>query len=119
MVIVDDAELIPADSPLGTALERTLRTGRDGEHGLIIGGATGDLTSAYRGSSPRPASPAPACCWRCRIPATATCSPYGSRAARSAALPVAASWSPWARSPRSRRPCPGERVTVREHSPPG
>ncbi|WP_244893992.1 FtsK/SpoIIIE domain-containing protein [Planobispora rosea] len=49
VVIVDDAELISADSPLGAALERTLRTGRDSEHGLIIGGATGDLTSAYRG----------------------------------------------------------------------
>ncbi|GAA3444243.1 FtsK/SpoIIIE domain-containing protein [Planomonospora venezuelensis] len=49
VVIVDDAELVSADSPLGTALERVLRTGRDGEHGLIIGGATGDLTTAYRG----------------------------------------------------------------------
>ncbi|MFJ2031534.1 FtsK/SpoIIIE domain-containing protein [Streptosporangium sp. NPDC087985] len=49
VVIVDDAELISADSPLGTALEQVLRTGRDGEHGLIVGGATGDLTTAYRG----------------------------------------------------------------------
>lgn len=49
VVIVDDAELISADSPLGTALEQVLRSGRDGEHGMIIGGSTGDLTTAYRG----------------------------------------------------------------------
>lgn len=49
VVIVDDAELISPDSPLGTALEQVLRSGRDGEHGLIVGGATGDLTTAYRG----------------------------------------------------------------------
>ncbi|MGV9772265.1 FtsK/SpoIIIE domain-containing protein [Streptosporangium sp. NPDC003464] len=49
VVIVDDAELISADTPLGTALEQVLRTGRDGEHGLIIAGTTGDLTTAYRG----------------------------------------------------------------------
>ncbi|SFI11161.1 DNA segregation ATPase FtsK/SpoIIIE, S-DNA-T family [Streptosporangium canum] len=49
VVIVDDAELISADSPLGAALEQVLRTGRDGEHGLIAGGTTGDLTTAYRG----------------------------------------------------------------------
>ncbi|MGC5013651.1 FtsK/SpoIIIE domain-containing protein [Streptosporangium sp. DT93] len=49
VVVVDDAELISADSPLGTALEEVLRSGRDGEHGMIIGGSTGDLTTAYRG----------------------------------------------------------------------
>lgn len=49
VVIVDDAELISADSPLGMALEQVLRTGRDSEHGLIVGGTTGDLTTAYRG----------------------------------------------------------------------
>ncbi|GHE33823.1 cell division protein FtsK [Streptosporangium violaceochromogenes] len=49
VVIVDDAELVSADSPLGMALEQVLRTGRDGEHGLIAGGTTGDLTTAYRG----------------------------------------------------------------------
>jgi DNA segregation ATPase FtsK/SpoIIIE, S-DNA-T family len=49
VVIVDDAELIVADSPLGMALEQVLRTGRDGEHGLIVGGTTGDLATAYRG----------------------------------------------------------------------
>ncbi|GAT65074.1 cell division protein FtsK [Planomonospora sphaerica] len=49
VVLVDDAELVSVDSPLGTALEQVLRTGRDGEHGLIVAGATGDLTTAYRG----------------------------------------------------------------------
>ncbi|GII90932.1 FtsK/SpoIIIE domain-containing protein [Sinosporangium siamense] len=49
VVLVDDAELISPDSPLGMALEETLRSGRDAEHGLIIAGTTGDLTSAYRG----------------------------------------------------------------------
>ncbi|MFC7645048.1 hypothetical protein ACFQX6_33605 [Streptosporangium lutulentum] len=49
VVIVDDAELIVADSSLGMALEQVLRTGRDGEHGLIVGGSTGDLATAYRG----------------------------------------------------------------------
>ncbi|MEV8637942.1 FtsK/SpoIIIE domain-containing protein [Streptosporangium sp. NPDC051023] len=49
VVIVDDAELVSADSPLGMALEQVLRTGRDSEHGLIVGGTTGDLTTAYRG----------------------------------------------------------------------
>ncbi|MFG1963878.1 FtsK/SpoIIIE domain-containing protein [Nonomuraea sp. NPDC049028] len=49
VVIVDDAELINPDSPLGTVLEEVLRSGRDGDHGLIIAGATGDLATAYRG----------------------------------------------------------------------
>ncbi|MFI6918591.1 FtsK/SpoIIIE domain-containing protein [Nonomuraea spiralis] len=49
VVVVDDAELINPDSPLGTALEEVLRTGRDGDHGLLIAGATGDLAVAYRG----------------------------------------------------------------------
>ncbi|WP_449062972.1 FtsK/SpoIIIE domain-containing protein [Planomonospora algeriensis] len=49
VVLVDDAELVSLDSPLGTVLEQVLRTGRDGEHGLIVAGATGDLTTAYRG----------------------------------------------------------------------
>ncbi|MDH2423945.1 FtsK/SpoIIIE domain-containing protein [Sphaerisporangium sp. TRM90804] len=49
VVIVDDAELVSPDSPLGTALESTLRSGRDGEHGLLIAGTTGDLATAYRG----------------------------------------------------------------------
>ncbi|MEU0565523.1 FtsK/SpoIIIE domain-containing protein [Nonomuraea sp. NPDC005983] len=49
VVLVDDAELINPDTPLGQALEEVLRSGRDGEHGLIIAGATGDLATAYRG----------------------------------------------------------------------
>ncbi|MEV1169001.1 FtsK/SpoIIIE domain-containing protein [Nonomuraea sp. NPDC049784] len=49
VVLVDDAELINADGPLGMALEEVLRSGRDGDHGLLIAGATGDLAVAYRG----------------------------------------------------------------------
>ncbi|TDD12491.1 cell division protein FtsK [Nonomuraea deserti] len=49
VVVVDDAELINADGPLGTALEEVLRSGRDGDHGLLIAGVTGDLAVAYRG----------------------------------------------------------------------
>ena len=49
VVIVDDAELVSPDSVLGMALEDILRSGRDGEHGLLIGGTTGDLATAYRG----------------------------------------------------------------------
>jgi S-DNA-T family DNA segregation ATPase FtsK/SpoIIIE len=49
VVLVDDAELINADAPLGTALEEVLRSGRDGDHGLLIAGTTGDLAVAYRG----------------------------------------------------------------------
>ncbi|MET8156187.1 FtsK/SpoIIIE domain-containing protein [Sphaerisporangium sp. NPDC005289] len=49
VVVVDDAELVSPDSPLGQALEETLRSGRDGEHALLIAGTTGDLATAYRG----------------------------------------------------------------------
>ncbi|NUR82778.1 MAG: cell division protein FtsK, partial [Nonomuraea sp.] len=49
VVIVDDAELINPDSPAGQCFDEVLRTGRDGEHGLLLGGATGDLATAYRG----------------------------------------------------------------------
>jgi S-DNA-T family DNA segregation ATPase FtsK/SpoIIIE len=49
VVLVDDAELINPDSPLGTALEEVLKSGRDGDHGLLIAGTTGDLAVAYRG----------------------------------------------------------------------
>ncbi|MFI6476802.1 FtsK/SpoIIIE domain-containing protein [Nonomuraea sp. NPDC050663] len=49
VVIVDDAELINPDAPLGLLLDEILRTGRDGDHGLILAGATGDLSTAYRG----------------------------------------------------------------------
>ncbi|MEO3808797.1 FtsK/SpoIIIE domain-containing protein [Sphaerisporangium sp. B11E5] len=49
VVIVDDAELISPDTPLGQSLEETLRTGRDGDHAVILAGTTGDLATAYRG----------------------------------------------------------------------
>ncbi|WP_336207666.1 FtsK/SpoIIIE domain-containing protein [Nonomuraea sp. LPB2021202275-12-8] len=49
VVVVDDAELVNPDGPLGEVLSDVLRTGRDGDHGLLIAGATGDLTTAYRG----------------------------------------------------------------------
>ncbi|WP_169950600.1 FtsK/SpoIIIE domain-containing protein [Microbispora sp. H11081] len=49
VVAVDDAELISPDSALGLALDEILRTGRDGEHGLLVAGATGDMATAYRG----------------------------------------------------------------------
>ncbi|MEV5414487.1 FtsK/SpoIIIE domain-containing protein [Thermopolyspora sp. NPDC052614] len=49
VVVVDDAELLSPDSPTGAALEDVLRTGRDEEHGLLIAGTTGDMTTAYRG----------------------------------------------------------------------
>ncbi|MEO3873657.1 FtsK/SpoIIIE domain-containing protein [Nonomuraea sp. B12E4] len=49
VVLVDDAELINADAPLGMALEEVLRSGRDGDHALLIAGTTGDLAVAYRG----------------------------------------------------------------------
>ncbi|ADG87418.1 FtsK/SpoIIIE domain-containing protein [Thermobispora bispora] len=48
-VLVDDAELISPDSPLGLALEEILRTGRDGGHGMLIAGSTADLSAGYRG----------------------------------------------------------------------
>ncbi|MEU6790602.1 FtsK/SpoIIIE domain-containing protein [Nonomuraea wenchangensis] len=49
VVLVDDAELVNADSPLGMALEEVLRSGRDGDHALLVAGTTGDLAVAYRG----------------------------------------------------------------------
>ncbi len=48
VVVVDDAELL-FNGPLSAPLEKILVSGRDGEHGLIIAGATGDLTRAYSG----------------------------------------------------------------------
>jgi S-DNA-T family DNA segregation ATPase FtsK/SpoIIIE len=47
-VLVDDAELL-FNGPLSAPLEKILASGRDSEHGLIIAGATGDLTRAYSG----------------------------------------------------------------------
>ncbi|GGP17465.1 cell division protein FtsK [Nonomuraea glycinis] len=49
VVLVDDAELIDPDSPMGSALEEILRSGRDGDHALLLAGATTDLTVVYRG----------------------------------------------------------------------
>jgi len=48
VVAVDDADLL-FNGPLSAPLEKILASGRDGEHGLIIAGATGDLTRAYSG----------------------------------------------------------------------
>jgi len=47
-VLVDDAELL-FNGPLSAPLEKLLASGRDGEHGLIIAGSTGDLGRAYSG----------------------------------------------------------------------
>jgi DNA segregation ATPase FtsK/SpoIIIE, S-DNA-T family len=47
-VVIDDAEML-FNGPLSAPLEKILASGRDGEHGLIIGGATGDLARAYSG----------------------------------------------------------------------
>jgi S-DNA-T family DNA segregation ATPase FtsK/SpoIIIE len=49
VVIVDDAELLSPESMLGLAVEEMLRGARDGEHGLVVAGTTGDLATAYRG----------------------------------------------------------------------
>ncbi|GII53204.1 cell division protein FtsK [Planotetraspora thailandica] len=49
VMLVDDAELISPESMLGLAVEEILRMARDGEHGLLVAGATGDLATAYRG----------------------------------------------------------------------
>ncbi|MFC4910585.1 FtsK/SpoIIIE domain-containing protein [Actinomadura gamaensis] len=47
-VVVDDAELLD-ESDLDDALRDVLRTARDGEHALVIGGTTEDLSRGYRG----------------------------------------------------------------------
>ncbi|MBT2210613.1 FtsK/SpoIIIE domain-containing protein [Actinomadura sp. NEAU-AAG7] len=47
-VIVDDAELLD-ETDLDDALRDVLRTARDGEHAVVIGGTTTDLTRGYRG----------------------------------------------------------------------
>ena len=41
--------VIDADSPMGSALEEILRSGRDGDHALLLAGSTTDLTVVYRG----------------------------------------------------------------------
>jgi DNA segregation ATPase FtsK/SpoIIIE, S-DNA-T family len=48
VVVIDDAELL-FNGPLSAPLEKILASGRDGEHGLIIAGSTGDLARAYSG----------------------------------------------------------------------
>lgn len=48
VVVVDDAELLD-ESDLDDALRGVLRTARDGEHAVVIGGTTADLGRGYRG----------------------------------------------------------------------
>ncbi|MCP9967423.1 hypothetical protein LUX57_21770 [Actinomadura madurae] len=47
-VVVDDAELLD-ETELDDALRDVLRTARDGEHAVVIGGTTDDLGRGYRG----------------------------------------------------------------------
>ncbi|MFC6931797.1 FtsK/SpoIIIE domain-containing protein [Actinomadura yumaensis] len=104
-VVVDDAELLD-ESELDDALRDVLRTARDGEHAVVIGGTTEDLGRGYRGfmSDTRRSrsgvllsidSPDDGDLFGLRLP----------RNAPSAARPAAAcSWPP-APPPRSRWPC--------------
>ncbi|GAA2624262.1 FtsK/SpoIIIE domain-containing protein [Actinomadura fulvescens] len=48
VVVVDDAELLD-ETELDDALRTVLRTARDGEHAVVIGGTTEDLGRGYRG----------------------------------------------------------------------
>ncbi|MEU3959956.1 FtsK/SpoIIIE domain-containing protein [Streptomyces buecherae] len=48
VVLIDDAELL-YDEPLDDALEAVLRSGMDGDHGLVAAGTTDTLSSQYRG----------------------------------------------------------------------
>ncbi|GLW65789.1 cell division protein FtsK [Actinomadura rubrobrunea] len=48
VVVVDDAELLD-ETDLDDALCGVLRTARDGEHAVVIGGTTEDLGRGYRG----------------------------------------------------------------------
>ncbi|GAA2451595.1 FtsK/SpoIIIE domain-containing protein [Actinomadura vinacea] len=48
VVVVDDAELLD-ETDLDDALREVLRTARDGEHAIVIGGTTEDLGRGYRG----------------------------------------------------------------------
>jgi S-DNA-T family DNA segregation ATPase FtsK/SpoIIIE len=52
VALVDDGELL-FNGPLSDPLEAILLSGRDGEHGLIMAGATGDLGRAYSGFIPQ------------------------------------------------------------------
>ncbi|MDR0344119.1 MAG: cell division protein FtsK [Nocardiopsaceae bacterium] len=51
VVLADDAELL-VNGPLSDPLEKIVRTGRDGDHGLILAGSTPDFTRAYSGFVP-------------------------------------------------------------------
>ncbi|MFC5747049.1 FtsK/SpoIIIE domain-containing protein [Actinomadura rugatobispora] len=48
VVVVDDAELLD-ETELDDSLRDILRTARDGEHAVVIGGTTEDLGRGYRG----------------------------------------------------------------------
>jgi S-DNA-T family DNA segregation ATPase FtsK/SpoIIIE len=48
VVVVDDAELLD-ETELDDALRKVLRSARDGEHALVLGGTTADLGRGYRG----------------------------------------------------------------------
>jgi DNA segregation ATPase FtsK/SpoIIIE, S-DNA-T family len=48
VVVVDDAELLD-ETDLDDALVRVLRSARDGEHAVVVGGTTQDLGRGYRG----------------------------------------------------------------------
>ncbi|MDL4814755.1 FtsK/SpoIIIE domain-containing protein [Actinomadura opuntiae] len=47
-VVVDDAELLD-ETDMDDALAGLLRTARDGEHAVVVGGTTADLGRGYRG----------------------------------------------------------------------
>ncbi|POM27248.1 ESX-1 secretion system protein EccCa1 [Actinomadura rubteroloni] len=51
VVVVDDAELLD-ETELDDALRDALRTARDGEHAVVLGGTTADLGRGYRGFLP-------------------------------------------------------------------
>jgi S-DNA-T family DNA segregation ATPase FtsK/SpoIIIE len=51
VVLADDAELL-INGPVSDRLEKLLLSGRDGDHGMILAGSTGDLTRAYSGFVP-------------------------------------------------------------------
>src|SRR5207248_11009851 len=46
VVLVDDAEML-YNAPNSEILERIIVSGRDADHGLILAGSTGDLSSCY------------------------------------------------------------------------
>jgi S-DNA-T family DNA segregation ATPase FtsK/SpoIIIE len=52
VALVDDAELL-FNGPLDDLLNQVLLAGRDADHGMIIAGATGDLSRAYGGFIPQ------------------------------------------------------------------